>query len=42
MYPSIEEQIEIVSRIKQKVDTDYNGRVIYIAISGSHLYGFTS
>ena len=42
MYPAIEEQIEIISRIKQKVNTDHNGRVIYVAISGSHLYGFTS
>ena len=42
MYPSIEDQIKVVSAIKQKVDTDQNGRVIYITISGSHLYGFTS
>lgn len=42
MYPSIEDQIKVVSAIKQKVDTNQNGRVIYITISGSHLYGFTS
>jgi len=42
MYPKIEDQIKVVSAIKQKVDKDQNGRVIYIMISGSHLYGFTS
>ena len=42
MYPPIEEQIDIVARIKKEVNIEHNGRVIYITISGSHLYGFTS
>ena len=41
-YPSLEEQIKIVSKIKSKTNIDQNGRVIYIIISGSHLYGFPS
>jgi len=42
MRVPIEEQIKAVSLIKQKVDTSQNGRVIYITISGSDLYGFPS
>lgn len=42
MYPPLEDQIKVVSQIKKQVDETQNGRVIYITISGSHLYGFTS
>ena len=42
MRVPIEEQIKAVSAIKQKVDTSQNGKVIYITISGSDLYGFPS
>lgn len=42
MMPPIEDQIEVVSKIKRKINTDQNGRVIYIIVSGSHLYGFPS
>jgi len=42
MRVSIEEQIKQVSRIKRRVNELQNGRVIYIIISGSDLYGFPS
>lgn len=42
MRVSIEDQIKAVSAIKRKVDTSQNGKVIYITISGSDLYGFPS
>ena len=42
MYPPLEDQIKVVSQIKKRVDETQNGRVIYITISGSHLYGFPS
>ena len=42
MRVPIEDQIKAVSTIKQKVDSSQNGRVIYITISGSDLYGFPS
>lgn len=42
MRVPIEDQIKVISAIKQKVDITQNGRVIYITISGSDLYGFPS
>ena len=42
MRVPIEEQIKTVAKIKQKVNIDQNGRVLYIIISGSDLYGFPS
>jgi len=39
---SLEEQIKFIAAIKNKVDRDQNGEVIYITISGSDLYGFPS
>ena len=38
----IEEQIAQIARIKKEVNTSQNGRVIFITISGSDLYGFSS
>jgi len=41
-YPNIEEQISVISRVKRQIDVDYNGRLLNLMISGSHLYGFSS
>jgi len=38
----LEDQIKTIARVKQKVDETQNGEVIYITISGSDLYGFSS
>ncbi len=38
----LEEQIKIVAQVKDKIDRDQNGQLIYLTLSGSHLYGFTS
>lgn len=42
MYPKIEDQIEALSAVKKKINVDQNGTLIYLTISGSHLYGFPS
>jgi len=42
MRVPLEDQIKIVARVKERVDSDQNGVVIYITISGSDLYGFPS
>lgn len=42
MRVPLEDQIKTVARIKEKVDSDQNGVIIYITISGSDLYGFPS
>lgn len=38
----LEDQITMVAKIKEKVNTAQGGRVIYVTISGSDLYGFAS
>lgn len=38
----LEEQIKTIARIKEKIDTDQNGMLVYLTISGSDLYGFAS
>jgi len=38
----LEEQIKVIARIKEKIDKDQNGELIYLTISGSDLYGFPS
>lgn len=42
MRISLESQIETVSKIKKRVNELQGGRVIYVTISGSDLYGFPS
>ena len=42
MRVSLEDQIVMVAKIKEKVNTSQGGRVIYVTISGSDLYGFAS
>jgi len=42
MRISLEDQIAMVARIKEKVNTAQGGRVIYVTRSGSDLYGFAS
>ena len=38
----LEDQIKVIAKIKDKIDRDKNGTLIYLTISGSHLYGFAS
>jgi len=38
----LEEQIKTIARVKDKIDRDKNGTLIYLTISGSDLYGFSS
>jgi hypothetical protein len=38
----LEQQIKDIARIKEKINTVQNGKVIYVTISGSDLYGFPS
>jgi len=40
--PSLEEQITVIARIKNEIDREFNGRLLNLMISGSHLYGFES
>ena len=42
MYPNIEDQIKVIASVKKKINEDQNGTLIYLTISGSHLYGFPS
>jgi len=42
MYPRIEEQIKVISAIRKKLNIEQNGSLVYLTISGSHLYGFPS
>ena len=39
---SIEKFIPVMAKLKREVATKYTGRIIYITVSGSHLYGFPS
>jgi len=41
-YPNIEDQIKVIASVKKKINEDQNGKLIYLTISGSHLYGFPS
>jgi len=38
----LEEQIKTIAQVKDKIDRDKNGTLIYLTISGSDLYGFPS
>jgi len=38
----IEEQIKTIAKVKEKIDETQNGSLIYLTISGSDLYGFSS
>jgi len=38
----LEEQIRTIAQVKDKIDRDKNGTLIYLTISGSDLYGFPS
>lgn len=38
----LNEHLEVISRIKEKIANNGGGRLIYLTISGSHLYGFPS
>ena len=38
----IEQQIKDISRIKEEVNVKQNGKVLYVTVSGSDLYGFPS
>ena len=38
----LEEQIKTIASIKKKIDETQNGELIYLTISGSDLYGFSS
>lgn len=38
----LEEQIRAIAQVKDKIDRDKNGTLIYLTISGSDLYGFPS
>ena len=38
----LSERIKEIARIKKEVNTEQNGTVVYITISGSDLYGFSS
>jgi len=42
MFPSIEERIRIIAKVKRKLNVEQNGKLIYLTVSGSHLYGFPS
>jgi predicted nucleotidyltransferase len=39
---SLEEKIKIVARVKQELNRTFNGKLLNLMISGSHLYGFDS
>ncbi|MBN2334491.1 nucleotidyltransferase domain-containing protein [Candidatus Bathyarchaeota archaeon] len=39
---SLEEQIKVIAQIKNELDREFNGRLLNLMISGSHLYGFES
>jgi uncharacterized protein len=38
----IEEQIAVIAQIKKELNTKQNGKLLYLTISGSDLYGFPS
>ena len=39
---SLEEVIKIIAKIKQELNRTFNGKLLNLMISGSHLYGFDS
>lgn len=39
---SFEDVLEIVSRVKRELSKRVAGKLLYLSVSGSHLYGFTS
>ena len=38
----ISDHIEFIGKVKNKVSNEYDGKILYLMVSGSHLFGFES